>query len=124
MTGHRIVVLDDEPSITDSLKQGLTDGGFEVDAFNDVEDALKNYRPGAYDLAILDVRMPKMNGFELFRELRSMDPRIKVFFLTAYDIPLAEFRTMFPEIDVSWLLRKPIGGSDLVAKINRALALE
>ena len=61
----RILVVDDEPDLTYTLKIGLEDtGSFEVDAFNDPELALSAFKPGNYDFLLIDIRMPKMNGYE------------------------------------------------------------
>jgi DNA-binding response OmpR family regulator len=64
-SGKMILVVDDEPDITFTLHAGLEDGGFDVDAFIDPELVLSSFKPGLYDLVIIDVVMPKMDGFEL-----------------------------------------------------------
>jgi DNA-binding response OmpR family regulator len=61
----KILIVDDEPDITSSLKIGLEDNGFAVDTFNDSVLALSNFQADMYDLVLLDVKMPEMNGFEL-----------------------------------------------------------
>ena len=61
----RILVVDDEPDITLMLKKVLEDNGFSVDSFNEPSSVIQNFRPGVYDLLILDIRMPSINGFEL-----------------------------------------------------------
>ena len=63
------MLVDDEPDITSTLKIGLQDNGFEVDTFNDPIEVLSNFKAGSYDLIILDIKMPKMNGFELYKEI-------------------------------------------------------
>jgi two-component system CheB/CheR fusion protein len=74
-------MVDDEPDTTLILKTVLEDSGFfQVDTFNDAESALSVFRPGLYDLALLDIRMPEMNGFQLCRKLRSIDHKIKDMF--------------------------------------------
>ena len=80
-------MVDDEPDITYTLKTALENNGFfQVDTFNDAGSALSIFRPGLYDLALLDIRMPEMNGFQLCRKLRSIDYKIKMCFLTAADL--------------------------------------
>ncbi len=96
----KILVVDDEPDITASLKNGLQRKGFEVDTYNDPTDALSNFKPDAYDLLLIDIRMPKMNGFEVY-----------------YD----EFKKMFPNLEVKCFIRKPITINDLVLHINTEL---
>ena len=68
---------------------------------------------GAYNVIILDIRMPKMNGFELFRALAKMDKGAKFCFLTAFEVYKDEFHTLFPDLDIKCFLRKPISISDL-----------
>ena len=57
--------------------------GFRVDVYNDPVDSLKNFKPHFYDLIILDIIMPDMDGFKLYNQLRKVDPDIKILFLTA-----------------------------------------
>ena len=114
----RILIVDDEPDITSSLKLGLERRGFEVDAFNDPRKALAEFKPSGYDMVFLDIRMPQMNGFELYRQLRTKDKDVPIAFLTAFDVYQNEFQKMFPDMKVDRLLRKPIGIGELVAYVN------
>ena len=66
----RILVLDDEPDLTMVCSLALQYHGFKVDTFNDSQEALSNFRPGYYDLVILDIKMPKMDGFELYEKIK------------------------------------------------------
>lgn len=118
---RRIAVVDDEIDITTVLKKGLEQHGFSVDTFNDPQAALASFRPGHYDLMIIDIRMPKINGFNLYRELRKRDAKVRVCFLTAFEIYYEEFRKMFPTIDVRAFVRKPIGIQSLIRLINSTL---
>jgi DNA-binding response OmpR family regulator len=117
----RIAVVDDEPDITTVLKKGLEHHGFAVDIFNDPQAALASFKPGIYDLMIIDIRMPKVNGFDLYRELRKKDGSIKVCFLTAFEIYYEEFRKMFPTIDVKSFVRKPVSIASLVSQVNATI---
>ena len=118
----RIAVVDDEPDITNVLKKGLERHGFSVDTFNDPQAALANFQPMYYDLMIIDIRMPRINGFDLYRELKERDTGVKVCFLTAFQIYYEEFRMMFPTIDVKAFIRKPVSISNLVNQINGIIA--
>jgi DNA-binding response OmpR family regulator len=80
----RVLIVDDDPDITITFKQGLQSNGFEVDVFNDPTQALSSFRASRYDLVLLDVRMPKMNGFELYKEMEKIDA-VKVCFITAFE---------------------------------------
>ena len=114
----RILIVDDEPDITSSLKIGLERKGFQVEAFNDPRKALGEFKANHYDMIFLDIRMPQMNGFELYRELRAKDQKVPIAFLTAFDVYQNEFKKMFPDMKVDRLLRKPIGIAELVAYVN------
>ena len=76
---NRILVVDDEPDINMLLMIILEDIGFEVDVYEDAIKALSNFRPGYYDLVILDIVMPTMNGF-IFYKRKEMDTRSKLAF--------------------------------------------
>jgi CheY-like chemotaxis protein len=81
------LAVDDEPDITLTLEAGLeTVGLFDVDAFDDPESALKSFKPDFYALIMIDIMMPKMSGFELYEQLKKIDPDIKVYFLTASEM--------------------------------------
>jgi DNA-binding response OmpR family regulator len=80
---RRILAVDDEPDMTKILKMALERVGFSIDIYNDPALALECFKPNRYDLIILDVKMYKMNGFELYSQLKKIDPDIKVCFLTA-----------------------------------------
>jgi len=117
----RIAIVDDEPDITAVLKKGLEQNGFAVDTFNDPRVALSNFKPQFYDLMIIDIRMPHINGFDLYRELKKKDSSVRVCFLTAFEIYYEEFRKMFPNIDVRAFVRKPVGIAALVKQINAVI---
>jgi two-component system, OmpR family, response regulator ChvI len=116
---RRVLIVDDEADITDALKAGLEHRGFKVDTFNEPQVALQHFKPNVYDIAILDIRMPKMNGFELYREMRKLDGKASVCFLTAFDVHREEFEKMFPDVKVKAFLKKPMTIENLVTKLNQ-----
>jgi two-component system catabolic regulation response regulator CreB/two-component system response regulator ChvI len=77
---NRIFVVGDEPDVKLALKIALEENDFEVDAFDDPIVALDNFRKVVYDLLILDIKMPKMHGFELYREIRKMIVKLRYVF--------------------------------------------
>ena len=105
-----------------SLRRGLSAHGFTVDTFNDPQAALASFQPRHYDLVIIDIRMPRINGFDLYRQLKKRDTDVKVCFLTEFRIYYEEFRMLFPKIDVKAFIRKPVSMSNLVNQINTAIA--
>ena len=70
---RRLMAVDDEADITFTLKKELEQSGFSLDVFNDPITALSNFKPEYYDLILLDVKMPEMNGFELYQEIQKKD---------------------------------------------------
>ena len=76
-------MVDDEYDTNLTLKVVLEESGFKVDSFTDPLAALQNFKTGVYDLALIDVRMPVMNGFGLYNEIRKLDIKVKICFLTA-----------------------------------------
>jgi DNA-binding response OmpR family regulator len=119
---RRILVVDDTPDITLTLKAGLeASGPFEVDTFNDPEVALSSFKPGLYDLALLDMRMPKMYGHELYDEMKKIDGRLKVCFMTATYQNYEALRAAFPTIEIECYIQKPVEIKDLVRRINSEL---
>jgi CheY-like chemotaxis protein len=115
------LVVDDEFDISYSIKRGLEKKGFKVDAFTDPTEALAGYTKGRYDIMLVDIRMPKMSGFDFVRAVRGIDPNVQFCFLTAFDVQRSEFNKLFPDVDVSHLLRKPITLSDLANILNRLI---
>ncbi|HKG86885.1 MAG TPA: response regulator, partial [Nitrososphaeraceae archaeon] len=79
----KILLVDDEPDLKFLFKEGLEHAGLRVDAFNNSAEVLKDFKPHFYDLVILDIVMPDMDGFDLYKELKKLDPDVKVCFLTA-----------------------------------------
>jgi DNA-binding response OmpR family regulator len=103
----KVLIVDDEPDIVHAVQKGLEMRGYSVDAFEDPEKALQAFRPDTYDFAILDIRMPKMNGFQLYREIEKRDSKVRVRFLTAFETYREEFKKAFPELDERRFIKKP-----------------
>jgi CheY-like chemotaxis protein len=112
-----------KPDITTTLKAGLVEGGdFDVDAFTDPFSVLNCFRPNFYDLALIDIVMPELDGFELYERLKKIDPNIKVCFLTASEMYHEEFREVEHRgLNEDLFLQKPISAGVLVREINRKI---
>lgn len=117
------MVVDDEPDITLTLKAGLeTIGLFYVDTFSDPEQALKSFKPDFSALILIDIMMPKMSGFELYEQLRKVDPDIKVCFLTASEMYYERNRVIeHCALDKDLFLQKPISTNDLIIEVNKKI---
>ena len=118
----RILIVDDEQDIISVFRMVLEMNDFEVDAYNDPLLALSNFKQNAYDLVILDIRMPVINGFELYKEIRKVDDKVKVCFMTAFDDYRQEFKKSFPMLDeIKCFIRKPKAVEDLVNHVATIL---
>jgi DNA-binding response OmpR family regulator len=117
---NRILLVDDEPDVIFTFKKGLEAHGFVVDAFKDPVLALSNFKPGTYDLLLLDVKMPQMNGFELYEKIKMLDSEIKACFITANEVYYESLREIFPTMDLDCYI-KPIQIEDLVKHVKAEL---
>jgi DNA-binding response OmpR family regulator len=121
----RILVVDDEVDITLSIKTVLEGDEFQVDSFNDPVSAFNSFKAGFYDLLILDIKMPKMNGFQLYRQIRNIDNKVKVCFLTALSEmhDYQEFkREVFPKAGERYFIQKPVENQTLLKRLNEIIA--
>lgn len=116
--------MDDEHDISLSIENGLTNNGFEVDAYNDPKKALVDFKPNVYDLLLIDLRMPEINGFELYHEIKKIQVNAKVCFLSANEMYYDQFRQIFPTTNVLCFIRKPLGLHDLISHVKRELRLD
>jgi CheY-like chemotaxis protein len=122
MAKKRICFVDDEPDIILLCKIVLEEGGFEVYTFTDSIVALTNFKPGFYDLIILDIKMPNMDGFELCRKIKEKDQNTKVCFLTASEMYYETFRKNgYGSVDKDLFLRKPIENDELIKRVKQII---
>jgi CheY-like chemotaxis protein len=144
----RILIVDDEKDVTFFLKEALEDGGFEVVTFNDPLVALSSFdndnnKPSAYDLILLDIKMPKMDGFELYQELQKRiedaaaagensisssgqgknGKKTKICFMTAFEVYFDALKELFPDSYPSMcFIKKPSSAQDLIKRISKELS--
>jgi CheY-like chemotaxis protein len=124
----RIMTVDDEEDVVFCLRSVLQETGlFDVDGFTDSQNALSNFKPCKYDLVILDIRMPKMDGFELYEKLKNIDRNIDICFLTAVN-DFNEYRIVHRDITDeiekdkdSCIIDKPANTEQLIKKINKVI---
>jgi DNA-binding NtrC family response regulator len=121
----RIMVVDDERDILSIVKRGLeSKNRFKVETFIDAESALESLKENSdnyYDLVLTDIRMPKINGFELYRRIKESTPSMKIVFITAFEINKEEFSKVIPSVDVIDFISKPVSMSTLITKLNSIL---
>ncbi|HEX5904702.1 MAG TPA: response regulator [Candidatus Nitrosocosmicus sp.] len=116
----RILVVDDDVDITQSFSLALRKDGFIVDTYNDPLISLENFKADLYDLVLLDIKLPRMDGFELYDKIREIDRRVKVCFISGYQMNYLALREQGLQIDC--FISKPIRIEDLLRRINAELA--
>jgi CheY-like chemotaxis protein len=120
-----IMVIDDEPDILHTYKYILSAEGYNVEAFTDPHEALMHFvqlpDPSSYyQLVLLDIRMPRLNGLQLFYRIKTLSPKIKVVFCSALDVA-EELTSTLPDMKYDDIIKKPVEREYFVSKINSAL---
>jgi DNA-binding response OmpR family regulator len=119
----RVLLVDDEQGVTYTVKIVLENNGFLVDSYNDPTLALSNFKLRFYDLLLLDIRMPKINGFDLYQKIREIDSNVKICFLTASELFYEEYRRLdaHPKVDKEHFIQKPFRSEELIRQLNEVL---
>ena len=120
LQGKRILIIDDDKDITNLFKTFLEYDGYKVDAFTDPIDALYSFRKNVYNLVLLDLKMPRMNGMILYQKLKNIDPTLLFCFITANKEYIEHFKKNIPDIE-KIVIYKPILLSELRRKIHLLL---
>jgi len=120
-----IMVVDDEPDTLFTYEWFLSDEGYNVEGFTDPQEALKHFvqlpDPSSYyQLVLLDIRMPKLNGLQLFNTIKTLSPDTKVMFCSALDIA-KELVSILHDVNYDYIIRKPVEREYFISKINSAL---
>ena len=121
MINKRVLIVDDESDVNLAVSMVLEDKGFLVDSFTDPLLAFESVKgeAGKYELVILDIRMPNMNGFELYKQIKKIDDKVKVCFLTAGEMDYEQFRKeLSPALDENCYIQKPIQNEILIKRLN------
>ena len=114
----RIFIVDDESDTSLTLKVILENYSYIVDSFDDPIVALKNFKSGLYDLLILDIFMSQISGIKLYQEIRKIDQRVKVCFLTAGRTDLSGLVNVSADSDGIIIIPKPIANKELVKIVD------
>ena len=120
----RILMVDDETDVNYTFETVLEENGFVVDSFDNPVVALNNFKPDFYDLVLLDVKMPDMDGFKLYKEMKKIDNKFKVCFLTASEMFYEQYRPAYSVMtgENYPVIQKPIKNENLIEQINEILA--
>jgi DNA-binding response OmpR family regulator len=123
---NRILLVDDESDHCLTYQMILQDAGFKCVSYTDSAKALQEFRPNYYDLVILDIKMPRLDGFALCEKIREVDKAVQIIFITASEEYYENFRKQYyPEIsnDINVnCLRKPIRNQELISIVDMTLA--
>jgi DNA-binding response OmpR family regulator len=118
--GKRILLMDDESDVCFVLQKVLSENGYVVDSYEDPLLALEKFKGHYYDLVILDIRMPELNGFALYREIRKLDKKVNICFLTAGEMYYG-YSDIFSSIAAKCFIRKPIDNEELMKRIDEII---
>jgi DNA-binding response OmpR family regulator len=116
-----ILIIDDEIDTTFTFENALKHSGFKVDVYNDPLLALSDFKPNLYDLLLIDINMPNMNGFELYERLLKIDANPKICFMSSGQINQEALREVHPSINIGCFINKPISIEYLIARLNAEL---
>jgi PleD family two-component response regulator len=124
---YKILFVDDDYDILTTIKHCLEDtNDFIVDTFSNPLEALSSFKPELYDLLLIDIKMPKMNGFELYQEIRKKadNVEIRACFITSYEIYYETLKSEFPELNVGCFINEHIESANLVKRIREELQIQ
>ena len=116
-----ILIIDDDPDMTSIFSLGLQDEGFEVYTHNDPLEVLSQFRPNFYDLLLIDINMPKINGIDLSRQILKLDSNVKICFITAGEANIEVLRELYPTRDIGCFIKKPVTIDQLVRRVRAEL---
>jgi DNA-binding response OmpR family regulator len=122
MSKAKILIIDDDEDINNLFKIYLEHDGFQVDAFTDAADALYYFKKGKYDLTLLDLKMPQIDGIAMYHALKNIDDEVSICLITADTSYLEQLKGKIPNIE-KYVIYKPIFLKNLKEKVE-ALVLE
>src|ERR687889_81020 len=125
----RILIVDDDPDIIFTFKKGLeAENGkssnkvfFKVNSYNDPLLALSEFKPDLYDLILIDINMPQMDGIELSRQILELDANVKICFITAGEANIEVLRELYPTRSIGCFIKKPVTIEELVRRVKAEL---
>ncbi len=124
----RVLIVDDDPDITLTFKKGLEAENekssnifFEVSTYNDPINALSEFKPNLYDLLLVDINMPKMDGLEFSAKILEQDINVRVCFITATEINTRALREQYSSLSIGCFIKKPVTIENLVERVKAEL---
>ena len=126
----RILIIDDDPDITFTFKEGIEDHSnknnadnkrIEVRTYNDPLHALSTFEPNLYDLLLIDINLPGINGFQLCEKILEIDINVRVCFMSSGEINCEALREIYPTISLGCFVKKPVTMDYLIERIKAEL---
>jgi CheY-like chemotaxis protein len=124
----RVLIVDDDPDITLTFKKGLEAENekssnlfFEVSTYNDPINALSEFKPNLYDLLLVDINMPKMDGLEFSAKILEQDINVRVCFITATEINTRALREQYSSLSIGCFIKKPVTIENLIERVKAEL---
>ncbi len=116
----RILIVDDDPGITNTFKVGVENASknIAVHTHNDPRKALLDFEPNFYDLLLVDINMPCLDGFQLSESILEIDINVKICFISAGEINRDALREIHPSISLGCFIKKPVGIDYLIDRIS------
>ena len=118
-----IMLVDDEPDILLTYEAYLANAGYKLDVFTDPREAIMHFEhidPNTYNLVLMDIRMPNLNGIQLYYRLKAINPNIKILFVSALDAA-QEMASVLPDIGLDDVIRKPVDNDQFLSKVKAAI---
>jgi len=124
----RILIVDDDADVTTTFKAGIEESNnnhankrIEVYTSNDPAKALSDFKPNFYDLLLVDINLPQMNGFELGEKLLAIDINVRICFMSSVEINREALREIYPSLSLGCFMRKPVTIDYLLERIRSEL---
>src|SRR5215217_2036518 len=122
----RILIVDDNPDITLTFKKAFEEENrngsnkisFQVNTYNDPLLALSEFKPDLYDLILIDINMPQMDGIELSRQILELDANVKICLVTAGEANIEVLRELYPTRSIGCFIKKPVTVEELVKRVK------
>lgn len=121
LTKGTILLINDDIDTKNALAYGLKRHGFDVTAFGDPEQAIVQFEPNYYGFVLLDVKMPATTAFKVAKRIWALEPVVKIYFFSAFDIYEKEVKILFKDLKTSCFIKKPILPSELAKVIESQL---
>ncbi len=120
MSEIRVLLVDDEEELVSTLAERLSLRGIFAEWATSAEEALERLSPGRYDVAVLDVKIPRISGIELKKRMDEKNPGMKFIFITGHGSE-ADFQAGSAEAGSDYYLVKPVNIEDLITKMREVL---